>query len=199
MAMKTKTIQFVKASGLDQRWKGAVGYADQVVNMRVDPRGLGWVADRGVESWWKFPNPFSIVGNATTITEQLALPTEASFIWEKSSTGQIYYFYERAGSLIYAWGNKNQGSSYSGNYYYNDRVTLDTNRHERKTNDIGTQFIPFGNRLLIINGYDKPIWFTGNEEYRQFGFSIATPSIQATGIQPDYLSGDKLNGDGSAD
>lgn len=91
MAMKSKTIQFVKASGLDQRWKGAVGYADQVVNMRVDPRGLGWVADRGVESWWKFPNPFSIVGNATTITEQLALPTEASFIWEKSSTGQIYY------------------------------------------------------------------------------------------------------------
>ena len=198
MAMKSKTIQFVKASGLDQRWKGAVGYADQVVNMRVDPRGLGWVADRGVESWWKFPNPFSIVGNATTITEQLALPTEASFIWEKSSTGQIYYFYERAGSLVYAWGNKNQGSSYAGNYYYNDRVTLDTNRHERKTNDIGTQFIPFGNRLLIINGYDKPIWFTGNEEYRQFGFSIATPSIQATGIQPDYLSGQKLNGDGSA-
>jgi len=63
MAMKTKTIQFVKASGLDQRWKGAVGYADQVVNMRVDPRGLGWVADRGVESWWKFPNPFSKLVN----------------------------------------------------------------------------------------------------------------------------------------
>ena len=84
MALKTKTIQFVQASGLDQRWKGAIGYADQVTNMRVDPNGLGWVADRGIESWWKFPTPFSIVGNATTITETLGRPTEAVFIWEKS-------------------------------------------------------------------------------------------------------------------
>jgi hypothetical protein len=192
MALKTKTIQFVQASGLDQRWKGAIGYADQVTNMRVDPNGLGWVADRGIESWWKFPNPFSIVGNATTITENLLYPTEALFIWEKSSTGQIYYFYERAGKLIYSWGNKKTGSTYTGNYYYNDFVYLDTGRHERKTNDLGTQFIPFGNRLLIINGYDKPIWFSGNEDYRQFGFSIATPSPQVDTIQPDYWSGQDL-------
>jgi len=192
MALKTKTIQFVQAAGLDQRWKGSIGYADNVTNMRIDPNGLGWVADRGVESWWKFPSSFALVGNATSITENLLYPTEACFIWEKSSTGQIYYFWERAGKLIYAWGNKNQGSTYSGNYYYNDFVYLDSDRHIRKTNDLGTQFIPFGNRLLIINGYDKPIWFSGNEDYRQFGFSIATPSPQATTIQPDYLSGQQL-------
>ena len=194
MAMKSQTIQFVNANGLDQRYKGELGYADKIYNFRIDPNGLGWVADRGIEHWWKFPNPFGLVGNVTTITENLLYQTDACYIWEKSSTGQIYYFYERAGKLLYAWGNKGQGSGYSGNYYYNDLVYLQTGRKTPKTNEVGTQFIPYGNRLLIINGYDKPIWFSGNEDFRDFSFSLPTASPQPTSVQPSYVGGSKLEG-----
>ena len=194
MAMKSQTIQFVNANGLDQRYKGQLGYADKIHNFRIDPNGLGWVCDRGIEQWWKFPAGFSIVGNATTITENLLYPTDACFIWEKSSTGQIYYFWERAGKLLYAWGNKGQGSGYAGNYYYSDFVYLQTGRKRPKANEVGSQFIPYGNRLLIINGYDKPIWFSGNEDYRDFSFSLPTGQPQISPIQPDYISGAKLEG-----
>jgi hypothetical protein len=197
MAMKSKVIQFVSAQGLDQRYKGQLGYADNVVNFRVDPNGLGWVCDRGLESWWKYPNPFTIVANQSNVSKHLAYPTDACFVWEKSSTGQVYYFWERGGDLVYAWGNKAQGSAYAGAYYFSDFVYLGTGRKLRKTNEAGTQFIPYGNRLLIINGYDKPIWFSGNEDYRDFSFSIATGDVTPTNIQPSYQSGDALEGGGT--
>ena len=37
MAMKSQTIQFVNANGLDQRYKGQLGYADKIFNFRIDP------------------------------------------------------------------------------------------------------------------------------------------------------------------
>jgi len=194
MAMKSQKISFVDAAGLDQRYKGQLGYADKIYNFRIDPNGLGWVCDRGIESWWKFPQSFTLVGNATSITKHLLYPTDACFIWEKSSTGQIYYFWERGGDLLYAWGNKGQGSAYAGNYYYNDFVYLQSDRKRPKTNEVGTQFIPYGNRLLIINGYDKPIWFSGNEDFRDFSFSLPTASPQVSPLQPSYLDGDDLEG-----
>jgi hypothetical protein len=187
--MKTKSTNFVTAQGLDQDWKGQYGYADEIVNFRVDPNGLGWVCDRGIESWWKFPPNFTFIADGNTVAEILGFPVDALYIWEKSSTGQVYHFVEQHGTLYYWWGNKGQGSSYpNSGYYLFDRIVIDRNRHIPKLGDIGTQFIPYGNRLLIINGYDKPIWFSGNEDWRDFSFTLPTPNIRPSPIQPSYMN-----------
>lgn len=192
MALKSKTISFVKTEGLDQRWKGGLGFADEVSNFRIDPDGLGWVCDRGLESWWKYPSNFNYVANGDTIATTMGFKVDALYIWEKSSTGQVYHLIEQNGTLYYFWGNKGQGSVYpNSGYYISDMIVLDRNRHKPKLGDISTQFIPYGNRLLIINGYDKPIWFSGNEDWRDFSFTIPTPTPTITPLQPDYLSGSK--------
>jgi len=192
MAMRTKSTSFVTAQGLDQNWKGKYGWGDEIVNFRIDPAGLGWVCDRGVESWWKFPANFTFIADGTTVAEILGFSVDALYIWEKSSTGQVYHFVEQNGTLYYWWGNKGQGATYPNTgYYISDRIVLDRNRHVPKLGDVGTQFIPYGNRLLIINGYDKPLWFSGNEDWRDFSFTLATPNLRPTPLQPDYLSGAK--------
>lgn len=192
MAMRTKSTSFVSAHGLDQNWKGKYGWGDEIVNFRIDPNGLGWVCDRGVESWWKFPPNFTFIASGTTVAEILGFPVDALFIWEKSSTGQVYHFVEQNGTLYYWWGNKGQGASYpNSGYYISDRIVIDYNRHVPKLGDIGTQFVPYGNRLLIINGYDKPIWFSGNEDWRDFSFTLPTPNPRPTPLQPDYLDNKK--------
>lgn len=189
MAIKSKEISFVKAGSLDQDWKGKYGFGEEIVNFRIDPNGGGWVCDRGIENWWAFPSTFHFVGSTEQRVLKLSAKVDALFVWEKTSTGQVYHLVEQGGELYYFWGNKGQGNVYPlSGYYLSDCITLDRNRHIPKIGDAGTQFIPYGNRLLIINGYDAPIWFSGNEDWRSYSFILPTGMPVATTLQPSYLA-----------
>ena len=188
MSLKHKTYNNIEAAGLDQRYKGEIGKADSISNFRRDPEGGGWLSDRGIEPWW---NPgtstfnFPITGADPFLSEKI----DSIYVWTKQNGEQTYILIEQAGVLYYLWGNK-KGTAASD--FFRDRIILDTGRHIPKANEAGTQYIPYGNRLLIINGVDKPILFYGGSKKREFGFTLPTPQPELLGIQADYLAGIRL-------
>ena len=195
-----KKVTFENLAGIEQRWKAPTpNAADDVTAARVDPRGGGWLFDRGIEPWWDpggdYFNPGEVtIPSPTSVIEDLFVDkVDSLFVWSKQNTEQVYYLVESGGRLYYFWGNK-QGTG----AFYSDYVEIDSGRHIPKINEPGTQYIPYGNRLLIINGYDKPLWFYGRERVRNFGFTIPTPSPEPLTIQPDYLDGSEELGLGVA-
>lgn len=186
MAVKRKTIRFTPFAGQDQRWKGELGGASQIINMRVDDAGLGWVADRGLDPWWDPKASVVVNGPISTQIDFLVNKVDSCYVWNKQGENQSYYIVEQAGRLYYWLGNKGSGG------YQNDYIEIASDRHIPKTRDTGTQYIPYGDRLLIINGYDEPIWFYGRGRARSFGFLEQTPQPEVIGIQTDYLNGQTL-------
>lgn len=189
MAAIDKQAKFIPASGLDQRWNGEFGFADNIINARVDPQGLGWLFDRGLEQWWDMGSSISVTASAAALTGLFGSTIDSVYVWSKQNTEQTYYLFEQGGALGYHCGNKNAGS------YQSDKVEIAAlgDRHIPNTNEPGTQYVPFGNRLLIINGYDKPVWFYGREKYRDFSFTLPTASVEILPIQSSYLSGSVLD------
>ena len=187
MAVKGTIAKYKDAPSIDQRWKESSGAAERIQNFRIDPQGDGWLADRGLEPWRDFTGA-TIVESETT--PYLDTQVDSQFIWTKQSTGQVYHFIEQGGELYYLWGNN--GSPLTPSLYWQDKITIGKGRRLRKVGDAGTQYIPYGNRLLILNGYDKPIWFYGDGNYRDFGFSISTPSLEALPVQVSYSAIDQI-------
>jgi len=184
MSVKGNQIKIDKAPGIDQRYKDTSGTADDIRNARICPTGLGWLFDRGIQGWKDFSDGFAI--ESTEADAYLNTKHDSIYVWTKQNAGQVYHLFEQNGTLYYLWGNNNGGT---GTTYFRDRTIISENRRIPKVTDSGTQYIPFGNRLLIINGYDKPIWFYGDKKSRDFGFSLPTPQIELINIQPDYQDG----------
>jgi len=178
MAVKGTILKFQDAPSIDQRWKEQQGGAESIQNYRIDPQGDGWLADRGLEPWMKF----DLVLESET-SPYMDTQVDSQFIWTKQSTGQVYHFVEQGGELYYLWGHSDTVGAVS---FWKHKVTIATGRRTRKVGDVGTQFVPYGNRLLIINGYDKPIWFYGDQRYRLFGFTLATPQIELIDVNITY-------------
>lgn len=187
MSLATQALNFRTASGVEQRYKAPTeNIAEDINGARQDPIGLGFLFDRGIEPWWAPGATFTPGLDQAKITALFGSKVDSLYVWAKQNTEQVYYIVESGGWLYYWWGNKN-GTGVAN--FYNDLVTIQTGRHIPKLNEPGTQYIPFGNRLLIINGYDKPIWFYGRGRFRDFGFTLATPSAEVIDIEPQYLDG----------
>lgn len=181
MAVKGTRIKYNQVPTIDQRWKKSVGAAEKIQNARIDPSGDGYLFDRGLEPWKDFSEQ-DILESETS--PYLDSKVDSQFIWTKQSTGQVYHIIEQNGELYYLWGNN--GSPASASDFWKDKVTIATGRRLRKVNDAGTQYVPYGDRLLILNGYDKPIWFYGDNRWRDFGFSIGAPEPEVVDVDITY-------------
>ena len=189
MSIKGTKQSFRTAQGIDQRWATETGGAEVIKSARQDPTGFGWLFDRGIEPWYNYKSATLQIGDATPY---LDTTIDSVFVWSKQSTGQVYHFFEQAGELYYLWGNNN-GKTLAD--FWDHKITIGTGRHIPKIGESGTQFIPFGNRLLIINGYDKPILFYGDAKYREFGYLLPTPELELLNVQPDYYNSGAASGD----
>lgn len=186
-AQSKQKLTFDSLAGVEQRWKApTLNAADDISTARIDPNGGGWLFDRGIEPWWDPGSTFTPGLDQDTIKSLFVDKVDSIYVWSKQNTEQVYYLVESGGVLYYWWGNK--GSTSVANFY-DDLVTIQKGRHIPKLNEAGTQYIPYGNRLLIINGYDKPIWFYGREKSRDFGFTLPSPSPEPLDIQPKFLAG----------
>jgi hypothetical protein len=185
MAVKNISVKFKNALGINQALKAPLGTANDIINFRKHPTE-GWLCDRGIEPWWDQSPSFTVSGEIITNVQQALLGEkfDSLFVWTKQSANQVYILAEQGGYLYYIWGNKGSGISTD---WRRNVVLLDSNRHIPRANEVGTQFIPFGNRLLIINGVNKPIWFYGDNIIRDYSFLLPTPSIEVLPIQPNYL------------
>ncbi len=179
---------YIKLKGVNKVLDPKLGDADEVLNCRYAPEG-GWVGDLGIESWWKFPSTFRI-----TPAEQayFTSPVNSMYVWKRAGSNDTYTFVEQNGTLYYFLGNKGQGSVYTGYTYFQDAVVIDEGRHIPKFNEIGTQFVNLGRRLLIINGYDRALVFAGDGVVREFGFAMQTASPHALGVDSGHRQGGEL-------
>ena len=122
------------------------------------------------------------------MTKYFTDKVDAVYQWKRQGTKDIYTFVEQGGKLYYMLGNKNAGD------FDADIVTIDTDRYIPKLGDIGSQFVNLGQHLLIINGRNRAILFSGDQVYRDFGFVLQTPSANPLDVDTGYQDGDVLSG-----
>jgi hypothetical protein len=165
-----------RALGMDLRYHPEPQTANLILNMRYDASGFGWVRDRG----WEPYNP------PAGFTRILALDMEPIYslaVWTRDQGGQVYPLYEQDGDLLWEHG-LSQGTGLS----YPARQTLDSGRTIPKSSDPGTQFIPHGRDLVIINGSDQPLRFRGNKYVVPFGFQQRPAPPDVFPPDPDYYN-----------
>lgn len=193
--MKSQRLkEFIPCRGINNVLMPMLGDADNIVNCRYVAEG-GWKANVGFENWWKFPQNY-VVNNdvATTYFEK---KVDSVYQWKRQGSNDIYTFVECNGQLYYILGNKGQGTSYNGSQWLNDIVVVDSDRYVPKLGDIGSQYINLGQHLLIINGRDRAILFSGDRVWRDFGYVIQTPSCNPVDVDTGYTD-NKMLKSGSA-
>ena len=183
--------RFVPCGGISQVLMPNIGDANTVNNCRYVSEG-GWKADVGFESWWHAPASWTVT--SAIVTKYFTDKVDAVYQWKRQGTNDIYTFIEQSGQLYYAIGNKGQGATYSGTFYENDLVTIDSDRYIPKLGDVGSQFVNLGQHLLIINGRDRAILFSGDQVYRDFGFTLQTASANPLDVDTQYADGKALTG-----
>jgi hypothetical protein len=183
--------RFVPCGGVNQVLMPKLGDANIINNCRYVAED-GWLANVGFESWWKLPSSWTVT--AEVALKYLEKKVDAVYQWKRQGTTDIYTFVEQNGSLYYVLGNKGQGATYTGSFYENDIVVVDSNRHVPKLGDIGSQFINLGSNLLIINGRDRALLFSGDRVWRDFGFVLQTPSCNPLDVDTGYQDGEVLSG-----
>ena len=182
-----KKVRMIPASGVNDILVPPLGAAENVVNCRYNDRG-GWHANMGTESWWQFPATFSFPASSLDI--YFDTPVDSCFQWKPSNSNTIYTFVEQGGRLYYMLGNK------GGTNYLSDITVIQDGRHIRKASEIGTQYIHLGKHLLIINGRDKAILFSGDKVWRDFGFiqSTSQPHVNTNNTTYNQSSPLQLTG-----
>lgn len=194
--MKGNSLKLVPAKGVDQSWKPPITSAARVLNMRYDKSSEGWVSDVGIENWWKFPNPFVITeaaGHNVFHEAMFASKVDSIFVWTPHADGGVtYHIIEQGGYLYYMVGNKGQGSSYVGTTFAKDVVIISSGRIIPKSSESPTQYVPYGEFLLILNGRDVPLGLSPRGEARRFSFTNTTSAPDVIPVQPGYQQGAPL-------
>lgn len=177
--------KYVPCGGVNEVLTPNLGDANQIFNCRWADED-GWVANIGFESWWQVPSSFTVT--SAIMDKYFTDKVDAVYQWKRQGTKDIYTFVEQGGNLYYMLGNKNNGN------FDADIVTIDTDRYIPKLGDVGSQFVNLGQHLLIINGRNRAILFSGDQVYRDFGFVLQTPSANPLDVDTDYQNGDVLSG-----
>lgn len=176
--MKTIVTPEIAAGGVDQRWKAADNMASNIVNMRLDDTGFGFLNDRGFE-------PF-IPKNTYSDTWISYGDYDRTFIWERHRGAELYALSRREDKISYEVCNNSGLSSSSWKPVHE----IAYNRSIRKADDPGEQYVPFGRICVIINGKDPMLKFFGRDRTEPFGFTNVTPKPEVLGPDPDYFVGD---------
>jgi hypothetical protein len=176
--METVTLPERVAGGTDQRWFPAANTASLVQNYRYEPSG-GWRNDRG----WEPLIPYSVLPTFTAAElDALLQPCRFLQIVQRHQGAEEYYLQERAGELFYEFGNR--GTATVGE----QKRVLAKGRYIPKSDDCGTQAIPFGRFTLIINGKDPMLKWWGRDLVEPFGFMQSASTPTPLDVQTDYNS-----------
>lgn len=169
------------ALGMNERLIVPESNASLVRNMRIADNEIGWVNDRGWE-----PLIPDVTGRTYHPVETKS--TLGGFVWERSNGAEVYFlqentFSDSAAELFYLYGNRGTNAKHL-------KISIgNTDRRIPKADDPGTQYVPFGRMLLIMNGID-PMWkFWGRGKSNSFGFSLPTPAPTVSGVDVTYQEG----------
>jgi hypothetical protein len=195
--MKGNKTQYIPCGGVDTQIITPSSSASAIFNMRWDNKLGCWRSDMGFKPWWHPPSAITYSGSGTNY-EVFNKYAEAIYFWEKPNSGETYHFAAmNDGSLYAVMGNKGNGTANITDTTYLKDWFLIGNISTRKKQNAGVQFIPFGRKLLIIDGVSEMIWFEGIDRSRNFSFHFPTPRLDVLSIQPDYQQGQPLEGYGT--
>jgi len=175
--MKTINTAEIPALGVDQRWQAPDNTASNIVNMRLDDQGFGWVNDRGFE-------PF-IPKNTHSLTYISYGSYNRTFVWERHRSAELYVLSKREDKISYEVANNSGLASVSWKPVHE----IAYNRSIAKADDPDEQFVPFGRFCLILNGKDPMLKFWGRDRTEPFGFTNVTPKPDVIGPDPAYFVG----------
>ncbi len=188
--MKTQRLSsFIPCRGVNQVLTPQLGDAFKILNCRYSAES-GWVGNIGFESWWQAPASWTV--STKILQDYFDAKVDSCYQWKRQGTNDVYTFVEQNGQLYYVLGNKGQGATYTGAFYDNDLVVVDSNRYVPKLGDIGSQYINLGSQLLIINGRDRAILFSGDKVWRDFGFVITSGTADPQDVDTNYITGSEL-------
>ena len=179
--MKTTQTKPQVAEGMDERLIVKSSNASLVRNMRIADNGMGWVNDRGWE-----PLIPDVTGRTYHSVELNSVIS--GFVWERSNGAERYFLQENGSGtdtseLFYLYGNRGTNAKHL-------KVRIgDADRRQPKADDAGTQYVPFGRMLLIMNGSD-PMWkFWGRDRYNAYGFTLPTPAPDIARVDVEFQEG----------
>lgn len=173
--MDSTTLPEQIAGGVDQRYFPGPNAAQLVQNYRYEPSG-GWRNDRGWEPLIPYPNaPWNPSLNEI---EDLYQPCRFLTVVQRHQGSEEYYLQERNGNLFYEYGNQGTAST--------NKVILDKDRNLPRSDDPGTQAVPYGRFVAVLNGYDNMLKFWGRARTTQFGFYQTPPAPTPIEMQMDY-------------
>lgn len=172
--MDSNTLPEAIAGGVDQRYFPGPNAAELVRNYRYDPNG-GWRNDRGWEPLIPYPSPFVLTLSQIT---DLYQPCRFLTVVQRHQGSEEYYLQERGGNLFYEFGNQGTATT--------NKIILDKDRNIPRSDDPGTQAVPYGRFVALLNGYDNMLKFWGRERTTQFGFYQTPPAPTIIEMQMDY-------------
>lgn len=181
--MKSKTLFEKLAGGVDQRYRPEANGASQIVNMRLDEEGYGWINNRGWEELVEL-NTHTTNASSTYANSILRLN-----IWERHRGSEVYYIEKHDDGIIRARVANNSGVTSTFVAYH--VIALD--RTLAKPDDADEQFIPFGRFMAIINGKDQMLKYWGRDRTLPFGFTQPTPALNIMTADPAYFFSTKPN------
>jgi hypothetical protein len=181
MAKTTSRTEGIR--GVDQRLYPEP-YTMRNLNMvRLDQNG-GWTNDVGWEPQVNIDTPEigNVVIESGTLDTFDFAPCRFLGIWSRHQNAEVYYLHEVEGRLQYYWGN------FGALEYRDAQVVLDSDRPEPKSDDCGTQLIPYGRFALLVNGASAPIKFWGRARTEGFGWSSPPSPPTVLTPQPSALN-----------
>ena len=171
--MDTLKIPERLAGGVDQRNIPESNRATDIVNMRVDTEGLGWVADRGWE-------PYFPANGFTRWDSDATLAPYSLHVFQSKGGSQTHALMERNGILLHQHGVVGSTGSFIKN------EILDSGRQQPKPDDPGTQYVEHQDFLIIINGTDPALKFRGGKYCTMFGFPSRPSPPTVFSPDPEY-------------
>ena len=150
--MKGNKSKFIPCGGVDTQIVTPPSAASEIYNLRWDNKFGCWRSDMGLQPWWYPPQSidYSGVSNSYEIFKKYA---EAIYFWKKPDSGQTYHFLAMdTGELYVVLGNKGFGDGNIDDLEYVKDWYKVATLQPRKQSSAGVQFIPFGTKLLIIDG-----------------------------------------------
>ncbi|RMG57358.1 MAG: hypothetical protein D6722_25125 [Bacteroidetes bacterium] len=171
--MKVAASQrFSPLGGLDERAAHSPSAFEVLENVTIDPATKGWSTKLGFEKFFPGSTLYAPFNSDTRILSMYEWSTHGGkvrFLLYEVDTGN-------GAELRYVKGNPGATE------------TLQTGRHVPTPTEAGTQYIPFGRFLIIVNGHDRPKKFDG-QRLTDLGWSTVPSAPRPWGVDTDNSKG----------
>lgn len=171
-----RKVDAIYAGGVQQFPYSDANAAREIKNLFWNPELKAWNNDRGWISYY-----------ATASQSTASVYSIYSWVPRGKNERLVYEFDEGSDRLTLAYASPYEASGY---------LPIQTGRHKPTFQEAGTTYAPYGEFLIIANGYDQPIkWFGYSPSVTsEFGFQVIPSPPQPIDVGPGGIYGSGSGG-----